>query len=83
MQYQNLSFRSRLTLAFGGLAALTLLVAGFAIQSVSETNERFVNYVGGINARAQVSAEVRTAVDRRAIAARNLVLVTRPEDLAA
>jgi len=83
MQYQNLSFRSRLTLAFGGLAALTLLVAGFAIQSVSEIGERFVNFVNGVNARAQVAAEVRTAVDRRAIAARNLVLVTRPEDLAA
>ena len=34
-----------------------------------------------LSARADMAAQVRTAVDRRAIAARNLVLVTKPADL--
>lgn len=39
-------------------------------------------YVSGVKASEQVANEVRAAVDRRAIAARNLVLVTKPGDLA-
>ena len=32
-------------LAFGGLAALVLLVAGLSLKSVADANERFVNHV--------------------------------------
>ncbi len=35
----------------------------------------------GINARADMAVQVRSAVDRRAIAVRNLVLVAKPENL--
>jgi len=82
MQYPTLTFRSRLTLAFGGLAALTLAVSAFAVHAVSEANERFTGFVDGINARAELADELRFAVDRRAIAARNLVLVKSASDLA-
>ncbi len=82
MKFNNMTVRGKLTLAFGGLAALVLLVAGLSLKSLADSNEQFVDYVHGINARALTAASVRAAVDRRAIAARNLVLVSKPEDLA-
>jgi len=61
---------------------MVLLVSGFAANMLNDANSRFDSYINGVNARAQMAAGVRQAVDSRAIAARNLVLVTRPEDLA-
>ncbi len=81
MDFKNMTVRAKLTTAFGVLAVMVLLVSGFALNSLSTIDERFGSYVNGINARAILAQEVRTAVDRRAIAARNLVLVTKPEDL--
>jgi methyl-accepting chemotaxis protein len=81
MHLNNLTVRAQLALAFGILAALVLLVAALALKSLTDANSRFADYVHGINARALMADAVRTAVDRRAIAARNLILVTRPEDL--
>jgi len=83
MNFDSLSVRARLTLAFGVLAAMMLLIAALSLNSLSGANDRFTGYVRGINARSAMAASVRTAVDRRAIAVRNLVLVTTPEDLAA
>lgn len=83
MKFDHLSVRARLSLAFGGLAALVLLVAGLAIKSLSDANERLAAFVDGIHARTVLANEVNSAVDRRAIAARNLVLVTQPEALQA
>lgn len=81
MNLNNLSVRGQLALAFGILAALVLLVAGLALKSLTDADARFTGYVHGINARALMADAVRSAVDRRAIAARNVVLATRPEDL--
>ncbi|MFO6421067.1 methyl-accepting chemotaxis protein [Hylemonella sp. W303a] len=76
-----MSIRNKLMLAFGSVVAIVLLAVGLAIYLLSEANARFDNYVSGINARALTAAQVRAAVDQRAIAARNLVLVTRTEDI--
>ncbi|HET7864100.1 MAG TPA: methyl-accepting chemotaxis protein, partial [Burkholderiaceae bacterium] len=81
MNLNNLSVRGQLALAFGILAALVLLVAGLALKSLTDAEARFTGYVHGINAHALMADAVRSAVDRRAIAARNVVLATRPEDL--
>ncbi|MBC7994664.1 MAG: MCP four helix bundle domain-containing protein [Rhizobacter sp.] len=81
MNLSNLTIRSKLTLAFGALCLMVLGVAGMAVQALSAANDRFEDFVTGINARATLARQVRTAVDRRAIAARNLVLVTKPADL--
>ncbi len=83
MQFKNMTVRGKLTLAFGGLAALVVLVAGLSLKSLSDANEQFVNYVQGIGARALEAAKVRTAADRRAIAARDMVLASKPEEAAA
>jgi methyl-accepting chemotaxis protein len=78
----NMTVRAKLAWAFGGLSLLVLLIAGLAVKTLGDANERFEGYVNGINARAGTAHLVREAIDLRAIAARNLVLVTKPEDVA-
>jgi methyl-accepting chemotaxis protein len=80
MYLQNMTVRTRLLIAFGALAALVMLVSLLALNALAGGNERFENYVNGVSARAELSDKVRTAVERRAIAARDLVLVTKPDD---
>ena len=82
MNFRNLRIRTRLSLAFGGLAVLVLMVAALALSALADANTRFTHYTNGLNARAEAAAHVRAAVDDRAIAARNLVLVTKEADLA-
>ncbi|MGY4829896.1 methyl-accepting chemotaxis protein [Sphaerotilaceae bacterium SBD11-9] len=82
MNFDHLTVRAKLGLAFGGLAAFVLLISGLSLKALGDSNDRFVAYVDGIDARAKLAEQVRSAVDRRAIAARNLVLVSKPADLA-
>ncbi len=81
MKLSNMSIRAKLGLTFGGLCAMVLLVAGVSLKSLSDANTRFENFVSGIDARAALARKLSSAVDRRAIAARNLVLVTKPADV--
>ena len=81
MNTKNMTVRAQLIWAFSTLAVLVLLVAGLSLKLLNDANQNFVNSVQGIDARAAMADSVRTAVDRRAIAARNLVLVTKPADL--
>jgi methyl-accepting chemotaxis protein-1 (serine sensor receptor) len=76
----DLSIRQKLGLTFGGLALAVVAVSAASVHALSASNERFSAFVDGINAQAKLAAHTRTAVDRRAIAARNLVLVTTPQD---
>jgi len=81
--FQQSSVRAKLSAAFGLLAVLVLLVSVLAIGALSGANARFAGYINGINARAIAAAQVRSAIDRRAVAARNIVLVSSPANLAA
>ncbi|MDO9316145.1 MAG: methyl-accepting chemotaxis protein [Burkholderiaceae bacterium] len=78
----NLTVRAKLTWAFGLLALMVLTISGFAMKSLSDANDRYEGFALGLTARIEAATQVRSAVDRRAIAARNLVLVSSPEDLA-
>ena len=78
----NLTIRTKLTLAFGVLGAFLLLVASLSIITLSDAKERFDSYVNGISARANTAHLLREAIDLRAISARNMVLVTKSEDFA-
>ncbi len=82
MKLSNLRIRTRLSLAFGGLSLVVMMVAGLALYALADANARFTGFTSGMNARANMAAHVRAAVDDRAIAARNLVLVTKESDLA-
>ncbi|HVW48805.1 MAG TPA: methyl-accepting chemotaxis protein [Trinickia sp.] len=81
MNFNAMTVKTKLSLSFGVLAALVLVVSGLALYALSEINGGFAQYVHGVDARARIAADVRAAVDRRAIAARNLVLVTKPADV--
>lgn len=81
MNVRPMTVRAKLTVAFGLLAGLVVLVSGLALHALSDANDKFALYVHGVTARVNAAERVRSAVDRRAIAARNLVLVTKPVDL--
>jgi methyl-accepting chemotaxis protein len=76
-----MNIRTRLAVAFGATSAIVLVMAGVALASLVDNNNSFRDFVGGVNARAHKAEQVRQAVDERAIAARNLVLVTDPADV--
>lgn len=69
------SVRSQLALAFGGIVLLLVVIASLSIVGLSNLYAGFEGYVNGVRARSEVAHLVLEAVDRRAIAARNLVLV--------
>lgn len=73
--FREMTMKSRLVVGFGIITALVLLVSGLALQSLRSSNNEFTHYVNVVNFRADIATQIRTAVDRRAIAARNLVLV--------
>ncbi|MFM0190151.1 methyl-accepting chemotaxis protein [Paraburkholderia nemoris] len=81
MTLKNLTIKTKLVAGFGMLSVVVVVVSGLSLKALSDSTDGFSNFVHGINARADMAVQVRTAVDRRAIAARNLVLVTKPQDL--
>jgi methyl-accepting chemotaxis protein len=81
MNFKQMTVRAKLTATFSLLTALVLLVSILALNALNEANNRFSSFVSGINARAEVAESVRAAVDDRAMAVRNLVLVTAPADV--
>ena len=77
---KNLSVRAQLAAAFGGIALLLSGIAILAILSISNQADSFENYVHGVRERSEAAHVVREAVGLRAVAARNLVLVSTPAD---
>ncbi|KAG8152589.1 methyl-accepting chemotaxis protein [Burkholderia catarinensis] len=80
MSFKQMTVRAKLTTTFGLLVSLILLVSCLAILALGDAQDGFADYVSSFSARANLVTQVRTAVDRRAIAARNVVLVTTPHD---
>src|SRR5476649_1368132 len=81
MNFKSLSVKARLSWSFGLLIFILVAISIFSLKALSDANSQFSRYVSGIEVRARLAETVRTAVDRRAIAARDLVLVTQPADL--
>jgi len=80
--WRNISVKAKLTGTLGLLIAVIIGISAYAIQMMREDGAQFRDYVHGIQARADTAHRLREAVDRRAIAARNLALVTKPQDVA-
>lgn len=78
----KLSIKGKLLIVLGFMTLLLLTMAVLSLVALNHANERLESFVNGVNARAEMASDVRSAVNRRAIAARNLVLVKRPDDLA-
>jgi methyl-accepting chemotaxis protein-1 (serine sensor receptor) len=75
-----LTVKLQLMLSFGGLALASLLVAGLASYGLDLANQRFRDYVDGVNERARTVASLGHAIKDRAVAARNLLLAATPAD---
>jgi len=76
----HMRVKSKLMLGFALLAAIVLLVSGLSLNSLSHANARFADYLDGVGMRERMAEDIRGAAARRAIAARNLVLVTQDTD---
>ena len=81
MKFSDLRVKTKLMLGFAFLAAIVLLVSALAMHSLGASNDRFANYLSGVGMRERLATDVRGAATRRAIAARNLVLVTEARDV--
>src|SRR5437868_111610 len=80
MNISNLRVKTKLMLGFAVMALVVLLVSILSIRSLGSSNDRFTGYLDGVAKRERMATDVRGAANRRAIAARNLVLVTAPAD---
>jgi len=80
MNLNHLRVKAKLMLGFSLLAAVVLLVSGLALSSLGRSNERFSDYLESVGQRERLAIDIRGAATRRAIAARNLVLVTQVAD---
>ena len=81
MKFSDLRVKTKLMLAFASVAAIVLLVSGLSLRSLSNSNDRFSGYLSGVGTRERLANDLRNAAMRRAIAARNLVLVTESKDV--
>ncbi|HEX7686536.1 MAG TPA: methyl-accepting chemotaxis protein [Burkholderiaceae bacterium] len=82
MKFSDLRVKTKLILGFSVLAAVVVLVSVLALRSLGRADDRLSGYLSGIAQRERLAQEIRAAADARAIAARNLVLVTEPSDIA-
>ena len=82
MNIQVSTVRGKLALAFSALALMVLLVSILAITSLLDANARFATHLSQTNARSVLVDRFQNAVDQRAISARNLLLLTHPDEIA-
>ena len=76
----KMSVRKQLLGSFGVVILLLLVVATAGIVQLGASNDRFAGYIANDLVRNTTLAEARLAINRRAVDARNIVLVTEPAD---
>ncbi|WP_186074500.1 methyl-accepting chemotaxis protein [Burkholderia gladioli] len=81
MSFDSLSMRTRFSTTFGALTAIVLIASAISIHALNNANTRFSSFVSGVQERAAMAQAIRAAVDDRAMAVRNLVLVSSPADI--
>ncbi|AVS88822.1 methyl-accepting chemotaxis protein [Paracidovorax avenae] len=80
MRKATMTVKNQLSIAFGALVVMVLIVSVLSLHSLGNANQTFTGYVQGINAQSDLASGLRSAVNRRAIAVRNLVLVTERQE---
>lgn len=80
MKLSNVPLRARLGVAFGIVCAEVPSVAVLALAPLGKADTNFDGFVRGIRTRTAEAARLRHAVDAPAIAALDLVLVTKKPD---
>ena len=81
MKFTDLRVKTKLMLAFAAIAGVVLLVSTLSLRSLSASNDRFSGYLAGVAERERLADDIHGAAANRAIAARNLVLVTEARDV--
>ncbi len=76
-QLNALTVRAKLTIGFGLMALMTIVVSWISFVAQSDAQRNFSQYVL-YAARNTVALQVQTSVDRRAIAVRDLALADTP-----
>lgn len=76
-----MTVKTKLLISFTLICLMVFGISVLSLRALARNDESFREYVEGINARALAVANVRTAIDDRAIAARNLVFVTNEQDI--
>ncbi|MDY0742954.1 methyl-accepting chemotaxis protein [Paucibacter sp. R3-3] len=77
---QSARIKTKLMLGFAVLAAVVVVVSSLSLRSLGRSNDRLTDYLRGIGEREALATQVRNAANQRAVAARNLVLVTEEGD---
>jgi methyl-accepting chemotaxis protein len=80
MKLKNLSIKAQLACGFGLLSAGILAISLMSLKALRDADVKFETHVKDISQRENLASGVRSAIFRRAIAARNLILVTEPAD---
>jgi methyl-accepting chemotaxis protein len=80
MQHRGLTIRAQLALSFGTLVLLLISAGGLGLYAANTAHEELEDFIHGSNDRDTLAEEVQVAVERRAIAARNLLLVNTAAD---
>ncbi|MCC9598749.1 methyl-accepting chemotaxis protein [Rubrivivax sp. JA1055] len=79
---ERITLSQRLALAFTLLPAAMLVLALLSAHDLTRATERLRGYVAGAEARAALAADMHIAVEQRAIAARNMLLLDDAADIA-
>lgn len=76
-----MSIKNKLLASFGFLMVVLFGLSGMAMHSIATTQGSFERFLSNDFRRAALAREVQTAADARAVAARNLLLVTDAADI--
>ena len=82
MNLSDLKVKTKLWAGFGVMAVIVAAVAGAALHWLNQSSSRVETYLQGVAARERLVVELQSAAKSRAISARNLVLVSTPQDRA-
>ena len=83
MNFHQQSVGKKLFIAFSILVTILVGVSIIAIQSLSQAQQDFDGFVSDEFSRGSLARDIRAAASARAISARNLIILSGPEDIKA
>ena len=83
MDFHNKTVTQKLTMAFSVLIAILIGVSILSVRNLGDAQSEFQNFVNDEFSRGSLARDVRAAASARAISARNLILLTGPDDIQA
>lgn len=81
--FKHLTVGRKLTYAFAGVVLIQLMVSAFAILSLSSSQKDFDDFVSDEFSRGALARDIRAGASARAIAARNLIILSADSDIQA